>query len=320
MRKLIVAAFAAVLLLPHIAVHAQTYPSKPIKLVLPFGPGSATDTIARMITQDLSQAIGQPVVIVNKPGADGAIAAVELKRSAPDGYSFLFGTNSPYAVVPNLRKEQQYDPLVDFAPVTYLGDTPFLIVVHPDVPVKTMAELVAYAKANPKKLNYASGNTFAIVATAMIAKHAGIEMLHIPYKTEPEAIPDLLSGQIQVMLGTPATTLQHVKAGKLTALATILDERSPLAPDLPTLTEQGFPKLPIGPWFGLTAPAGTPPEIIAFMNKAFATSMSKPEVKEQLARIGFTPRPGTPEQFGAYMKDQIAVWKQALKDAGIEPQ
>ncbi|MEI2677369.1 MAG: tripartite tricarboxylate transporter substrate binding protein [Burkholderiaceae bacterium] len=183
-----------------------------------FGPGSSTDTLARIIIQDLSQTIGQPIAVVNKPGADGSIAAIEVKRSAPDGYTFFFGTNSPYVVVPNLRKEPPYDTLADFAPVTMLGDTSFLLVVHPSIPAKTLAELVAYAKANPKKLNYASGNTFAIVATAMIAKQSGIEMLHAPYKTEPEAITDLLSGQVHVMLATPPVLLPHVLAGKLTAL------------------------------------------------------------------------------------------------------
>ena len=320
MRQLLTAVIAAMLLISGLPAHAQPYPSKPIKLVLPFGPGSSTDTLARIIIQDLSQTIGQPIAVVNKPGADGSIAAIEVKRSAPDGYTFFFGTNSPYVVVPNLRKEPPYDTLADFAPVTMLGDTSFLLVVHPSIPAKTLAELVAYAKANPKKLNYASGNTFAIVATAMIAKQSGIEMLHVPYKTEPEAITDLLSGQVHVMLATPPVLLPHVLAGKLTALAVTTDERSPLTPELPTLVEAGVPKLPIGPWFALTAPAGTPADVIAFMNREFAKSMKKPEVEAGLKRAGFTPKPSTPEALGAYIKDQLAVWKTALKEAGIEPQ
>ena len=320
MRTFVAAIVAAVLFLPQPTGHAQTYPTKPIKLVVPFGPGSATDTLARITAQDLSQSIGQQVVVVNKAGADGSIAAVEVKRSAPDGYTFLFGTNSPFSVVQNMRKEPPYDTLADFTPVIYLGDTPFVIVTHPSVPAKNLAELIAYAKANPKKLNYATGNTFAIVATAMFAKRVGIEMLAIPYKAEPEAIPDLLSGQVQLMFGTPTTTIPHIKAGKLTGLATIFDERTPLLPELPTMIEQGHPKLPIGPWFALAGPAGMPADIVTFMNKAITTSLAKPEIQQQLAQFGFTARPGTPEALGTYFKDQLAVWKAALADAGVEQQ
>jgi tripartite-type tricarboxylate transporter receptor subunit TctC len=318
--KWIVTILTAVLLLPLTGAHAQQYPNKPIKWVLPFGPGSATDTLSRIIAQDVSQAIGQTIVAIHKPGADGSIAGVEVKRSAPDGYTFLFGTNSPFSVVQNMRKEPPYDTLADFTPVIYLGDTPFVVVTHPSVPAKNLAELIAYAKANPKKLNYVTGNTFAIVATAMFAKRNGIEMLAIPYKAEPEAIPDLLSGQVQLMFGTPTTTIPHIKAGKLTGLAVIFDERTPLLPELPTMIEQGHPKLPIGPWFALAGPAGMSAEIVAFMHKAITTSLAKPEIKQQLAQFGFTPRPGTPDQLGTYFKDQLAVWKSALKDAGVEPQ
>ena len=195
MRKLTGAFLASLLLLPLSAAQAQQYPTKPIRWILPFGPGSATDTLSRIIAQDVSQAIGQTIVAIHKPGADGSIAAVEVKRSAPDGYTFLFGTNSPFSVVQNMRKEPPYDTMADFTPVTYLGDTPFVIVAHPSVPAKNLAEFIAHAKANPRKLNYATGNTFAIVATAMFAKRTGIEMQAIPYKAEPEAIPDLLSGR-----------------------------------------------------------------------------------------------------------------------------
>jgi tripartite-type tricarboxylate transporter receptor subunit TctC len=314
------AALAALMILPHAAARAQSYPSKPIKLVLPFGPGSATDTVSRIIAQDLSIRIGQQFVPIHKPGADGSLAAIEVKRSAADGYTLLFGTNSPFSVVPNLRKEAPYDTLADFTPITYLGDTPFVIVANPSVPAKSLAELIAYAKANPRKLNYASGNTFAIVATAMFAANAGIEMQHIPYKSEPEAIPDLLSGQVQLMFGTPTTTIPHVRAGKLTVLAQIFDTRSPLLPDVPTTIELGQPKLPIRPWFALAGPAGMPAETVDYLNKEFAVTLAKPEIQEQLAKFGFTPRPGTPQALGAFFKDQLAVWKSALAAAGIEPQ
>jgi tripartite-type tricarboxylate transporter receptor subunit TctC len=320
MQKLIAAALAAILFLPQAAVHAQPYPSRPIKFVVPFGPGSASDTLARIAGQELAQSLGQPIVVINKPGADGALAAIEVKRSAPDGYTFLFGTNSPLAVVPNMRKEPPYDVLADFTPVTYLGDNTFFVVVHPSVPAKSIAELIAHAKANPKALNYAAGNTYALVATAMFAANAGIEMVAIPYKSEPDAITDLLSGRVHLMNGTSTTTAPHVKAGNLRVLATTFHERSPLMPDVPSIVEAGQPKFPISPWFALVGPVGLPPEIVARMHKEMAAVLANPAVKEQMQKQGFVPKSSTPEELAAYMKDQLTVWKTALHAAGIEPQ
>jgi tripartite-type tricarboxylate transporter receptor subunit TctC len=320
LRKLISAALAAIVGLCASAATAQPYPSKPIKFVLPFGAGSASDALARIIGNELTKSLGQPIVVVAKPGANGSISAVEVKRSAPDGYTFLFGTNSPLAVVPNLMKEPPYDVMADFTPVTFLGENTFFFAVHPEVPAKSISELVAYAKANPKKLNYASGNTFAIVATTLFASAAGIEMEHIPYKTEPDAIVDLLSGRVQLMNSTPTTVLPHIKAGKLRALATTLTERSPLLPDVPTLIEQGQPKLPIGPWFALVGPAGLPADIVARMNEEMRAVLNNPEIRQQVQAQGFSPRPSTPEELKTYMADQIEVWKSALKAADIPQQ
>ena len=179
-RKLAATVFAAALMLPLATASAQQYPSKPIRFVLPFGPGSASDALERILTHDIAPALGQPIVIVHKPGADGSLAAIEVKRSPPDGYTYLFGTNSPFSVVPNIRKEPPYDVMADFSPVTFLGETTFFLVVPQSVPASTMAEFVAHAKANPKKLNYASGNTYAIVATALLAQNAGIDKNHNP--------------------------------------------------------------------------------------------------------------------------------------------
>ena len=320
MRRLVAAALAAVLFLPQAVAHAQPWPSRPIKFVIPFGPGSASDTLARIAGQELGQSLGQPVVVINKPGADGALSGIEVKRSPPDGYTFLFGTNSPLAVAPNMRKEQPYDVLADFTPVTFLGDNTFFIVVHPSVPATSIGELVAHAKANPKMLNYAAGNTYALVATAMFAANAGIEMQAIPYKSEPEAITDLLSGRIHLMFGTSTTIAPHVRAGNLRALATTFHERSPLMPDVPSIVEAGQPKFPIGPWFALVGPAGVPPEIVARMHTEMAAVLANPTVREQMLKQGFIPRSSTPEELTAYMKDQLTVWKAALKAAGIEPQ
>lgn len=319
MLRVVVAALAA-MLLPLAVAQAQPYPSKPIRFVIPFGPGSASDALARIAGQELSQSLGQQVIVIHKPGADGALAAVEVQRAAPDGYTFLFGTNSPLAVVPNLRKEPPYNPLTDFTPVTFLGDNTFFLVVHPSVPAKTVAEFVAYAKANPKKVNYAAGNTYALVATGMFAANNGIDLQAIPYKSEPDAIVDLLSGQVQLMNGTSTTTLAHVKDGKLRALATSFHERSPLMPELPSIVEAGQPKFPVGPWFALVGPAGLPADIVARMNKEMVAVLAKPNVVEAMNRHGFIPRSSTPEALAAYMKDQLGVWKTALKAAGMEPQ
>ena len=312
--------FAALLLGPQVGVQAQPYPSKPIKFVIPFGPGSASDALARIAGQELLQTLGQPVIVVPKPGADGALSALEVKRSPADGYTFLFGTNSPLAVVPNVRKEPPYDVMTDFTPVTFLGDNTFFLVVHPSVPAKTVNELIAYAKANPKALNYAAGNTYALVATAMFAVNNGIEMQSVPYKSEPDAIVDLLSGRVRLMNGTATNVLAHVKEGKLRALATTFHERSALMPDVPSFPEVGQGKLPIGPWFALVGPAGLPPDIVARMNKAMVAALAKPAVKEPMLKQGFIAKSSTPEALAAYMKDQLAVWKTALKAAGVEAQ
>ena len=319
MLKFIGAALAAVLFWP-LGVQAQAYPSKPIRFVIPFGAGSASDALARIAGQELEQTLGQPIIVVPKPGADGALAASEVKHAAPDGYTFLFGTNSPLAVVPNAQKNPPYNVLTDFTPVTYLGDNTFFWVVHPSVPATTVKELVAFAKASPTPMNYATGNTYAFVSMAMFARNNGIKLEAVRYKSEPDAITDLLSGRVPLMNGTSTSTLPHVKAGKLRALSTSFPERSPLLPELPSIVEAGQPRFPIGPWFALVGPAGLSPEIVATMNKAVVAALAKPSVVEAMQRHGFIPKSSTPEALAAYMKDQIGVWKTALADAGIEPQ
>jgi tripartite-type tricarboxylate transporter receptor subunit TctC len=288
--------------------------------VLAFGPGSASDALARIAGQELSQSLGHPVVVVHKPGADGALSALDVKRSAPDGYTFLFGTNSPLAVVPNIRKEPPYDVVADFTPVTFLGENSFFVVVHPSVPAKTLAELIAYAKANPRAVNYASPNTYALVATGMFAASNGIAMHSVPYKSEPDAMADLLSGRIHLMFGTSTNVGGHVKDGKLRALATTLNERSALMPDAPSFREVGQPRLPISPWFALVGPAGLSPEIVARMNREMVAVLAKSSVKDAMLRHGFVARSSTPEALAAWMKEQLAIWKTALKAAGLEPQ
>jgi tripartite-type tricarboxylate transporter receptor subunit TctC len=320
MLRFVVAALAALLLLPNAEAQAQAYPAKPIRFVIPFGAGSATDALARIAGQELEALLGQPIIVVQKPGADGALAASEVKRAASDGYTFMFGTNSPLAMVPNMQKEPPYNVMTDFTPVTYLGENTFFIVVHPSVPANTLAEFVAYARTTPKPLNYASGNTYAFVSMAMLALNNKIQLEAIRYKSEPDAITDLLSGRVQLMNGTATSLLAHVKAGKLKALSTAFEERSPLMPDVPSILEAGQGKFPISPWFALVGPADLPADIVTTMNKAMVATLAKPSVREAMQRHGFLPRTSTPQELSTYMKDQLAVWKVALKDAGIEPQ
>ena len=312
-------ALATTLLLASAAV-AQPYPSKPIKFVIPFGPGSATDLLARVVAQDLTASLGQPVVILHKPGADGSIAGVEVVRSAPDGYTFLFGSNSPLAVMQLMRKQPPYDALKDFTPISMLGGNTFFLLVSPTLPVKSLAELVAHAKANPKTLNYAAGNTYALASLKMLSKTLGIEIEPIPYKSEPDAVVDLMSGQVHIMNTTSSTAIPQVKAGKLNAVATMLGQRSPLLPDVPSIVEFGLKTLPIEPWFALVGPAGLPADIVQRMNKEVAASLAKPQVRALLLPQGFIPRSSTPEELATYMKDQVRIWAAALKDAGVEPQ
>ena len=300
---------------------AQLWPTKPVKIVSPFGAGSANDALARALAHELSLAVGQPVVVENRAGADGAIGATTVLRAPPDGYTLLNGSNSPLSVVPHIRKEPPYNVLTDFTPITFLGENTFYVVAHPSVPAKSLAELIAHAKAQPGKLNYASGNTFSIVSTAMMVTRNGISVEHVPYKTEPDAIIDILSGRIQFMIASATTVAGHVKDGKLRALATTLPERSPLLPDVPSFVEAGQPKLPIGPWAALVGPAGVPPEIVERINKTVAAAVAKPNIQNELiTKHGFSVRTSSPGELAQFLKDQLAIWKDALDVAGIKPQ
>ncbi len=296
------------------------FPSKPIRVVVPFGAGSSTDIVMRIIAQPLGQALGQPVVVDNKPGADGAIAAVDVMKAAPDGHTLMLATNSPLSAAPHLKKNLPYHPINDFTPISFVGNYTFFIVVHPSVPAKSLAELIAHARANPGKLNYATGNTTAIVSSAMFATLAKIDMQHIPYKTEPPAITDILSGQIHLMFSSYSTVAPHLQAGKLRALVTTLPERSPLLADVPSIVEAGFPKFPIVPWAGMVGPAKIPREVVDRLNRDLNAVLKRPEVRESLAKQAFAPRGSTADEMAAVVKEQLEVWGKAVRDAGIQPE
>lgn len=316
LRHIAAIALVAVAALPA----AAQYPSKPIRMIVPFPSGSATDTVARILAASLSQALSQPVIVEDKPGADGAIAGELVAKSAPDGYTLLMATNSPLAAVPLLRKNPPYDPIVDFTPISFVGRYTFYLLVHAGVPAKTLTELLDYARANPDKLNYATGNTTGIVSTGQLLALGGVKMVHVPYKGEPAAITDLVGGRVHVMFATPTTALAFIKEGKLRALATTNSKRTAQLPEVPTMAEAGMPRFSIGTWAALFGPAKMPREILDRLNHEVNAAMKRPEVREQLERQAFEYAPSTPEEMGAFLKDQIEVWGRAIRESGIKPE
>jgi len=295
------------------------YPSKPVRFIVPFGAGSSTDIVARIVAQPLGAALGQPIVVENRPGADGAIAAEQTARAAPDGHTLFLATNSPLSATPHLKKKLPYDALADFTPVSLVGRYTFFIVVNPAVPANTLQELIGYARANPGKLNYGTGNTTSIVSTALFATLSGINIVHVPYKTEPPAVTDLISGQIQLMISSYSTVAPHIREGKLRGLVTTLDARSPLLPDVPTIVEGGMAKFPIVSWAGMFGPARLPPEIVRRLNGEVTAILNRPDVKEQLARQAFAGAGSSPDELAAFTKEQYEMWGKAIRDAGIQP-
>ena len=311
---------AAGLALAATGASAQPYPSKPITIVVPFAAGSGTDSIARIIGQYLQNALNQSVVIENKVGASGVLAATSVARAAPDGYTLLMATNSTHSANPHLFKSLSYDPVKDFAPVARAGSYVFMLVVNPEVPAKTLPELVAYAKANPGKLTYASGNTTGIVAGETLKSKAGIDVLHIPYKSTPPAINDVLGGRVSMMFIDLAPGLEHVRAGTLRPLAVTTRERSALLPDLPSLSEAGIPGYDVTSYAALFAPAGTPKDIVDRLNAEVQKIIANPDAKARIAITGFDAFSGPPETLATFVQSELVNWGKLIKDAGIEPQ
>ena len=299
--------------------HAQ-YPTKPIRVIVPFAAGSTTDVIMRILAQPMQQSLGQTIVMDNRPGGDGALAGDMVARAPADGYTLLMATNSPLSAVPHLRKKPPYDALKDFAPISLAGYYTFLLAVHPSVPAKTLRELHDHARANPGKLNYATGNTSSIVITALLHSQAGVKMLHVPYKSEPPAIIDLISGQVQVMVTSYSTVAAHLKEGRLRALALALNQRSPLLPNVPTVVESGLPKFTITPWAGVFAPARTPKDVVDRLSREINAALKRPEIRSQLEQQAFAGAGSTPEALGVWVKDQYHLWGAAMRDAGIQPE
>ena len=298
--------------------HAQAqYPTKPIRIIVPFATGGGGELSTRIIAQPLSQALGQPVIVDTKPGADGQIAAQETMRATADGHTIFAASGSALSAVPALRKTSPYDPLADFTPISSFYTASNFVLVHSSVPARSLRELIDYARTNPGKLSYGSGNTYSVVAMAKLLKQTGTSMVHVPYKGEGQAVLDFITGRIQVMVATPAATLVHVKEGKLQALATTLPQRSSLLPDVPTLAEAGFPELRFVGWAGFVGPANLPRDVSERLSREINLVLKRDEIREQLAKLGFVGRGSSPEEFAEFMKEQLVVWRQGIREAGI---
>jgi tripartite-type tricarboxylate transporter receptor subunit TctC len=306
--------FLLILAFPVLA--AAQYPNKPIRAIVAFGVGGATDVIARIVAASLSQSLGQPVVIDNRPGADGIVAGNELVKAAPDGYTVFFGTSTQISAIQALRKNVPFDPIADMTPIGGIGVNSFFWVVHPDVPAKTLKELGAYGRANPDKLTAGSSSATGTLAPTLLATAERFKMPVILYKSETTALNDLIAGRIQVMLIT-GTLAQHVRDGRARGLATLLPARSKALPDLPTMVESGLPPFPGIPWMGLFGPAKMPKELVDRLSKELLATLAKPEVRVQIERQAMELNPLSAEGMGALAKDQVAVWRKLTTDAGM---
>jgi tripartite-type tricarboxylate transporter receptor subunit TctC len=302
-----------------VGAHAQTYPARPVRLVVPFPAGSATDQVARLVGQQLQDELKQPFVVENKPGAQGSIAAGEVARAAPDGYTLLVTTNTPQAANVSLFKKLAYDPVKDFAPVARIGTTSFMLMVRADSPLKTFKEFLADARAKPGKLAAGYGSSGSQVSLAMLKSMGGLDVTAVPYKGIPQTITDVLGGTLSFTFVDLGNALAQAKGGKLRGLAVTSAKRTPLAPDVPAVAEElkGFELIA---WFALMAPAGTPPEIVQRLHDVTVKGIGKAEVKEKFAAIGTDVAPMSPGELAKFIQSEIAHWAKLVKLAGIQPE
>lgn len=294
------------------------FPNGPVRLVVPFPAGAASDVIARALARSAATKLGQPMIVDNKAGADGMISASEVARAKPDGQTLLFGTNSALSASPALRVKVPYDPVKSFAPITELGRYTFFLYVNAASPAKTLPEFIAYAKAHPGKLNYATGNTTALVSSLQFNAISKIDLVPVAYKGEPAAIIDLLDDRVQMMFGNPTLGITHLSSGKLRVLATTSEARSPLLPEVPTMKEAGVNGFNITSWAGLFAPAGTPEPVLAKIREAFTAALKDPEVIAALEKQGFTPTPSTPATLAKLVEEQLVRYRTTIRAAGIQ--
>jgi len=313
-----VAAIAA-LAVPPAFGQAQDYPKGPVRMLVPFPPGSATDHAARVMAQQLQNALGKSFVIENKAGAQGTIAGNEVVRAAPDGQTLLFTSNTAIASNVPLMKKMPYDPAKDFAPVAGIGETSLVLMVKPEFPAKDLKEFIALVKQRPGKVSAGYGSTSSQISISMLNKLAGLDVLSVPYKGIPLAVNDVMGGQVDFTFVDLGNALAQAKGGKLRAVAVTAPTRSPLAPDWPTLAEV-LPAYNITAWFVIAAPAGTPKDIVDKLHAATTKALGTAEVKEKLAGVGITPMPMTPAELQRFIVAEIAKWTKLTKEAGIEPE
>jgi tripartite-type tricarboxylate transporter receptor subunit TctC len=320
-RKFLTLAILAAASLCGTASFAQAWPNKPIKAIVPFAPGSATDQIGRAFAAEMSKALGQVIVVDNKPGVNGMLGASEVAKATPDGYTILIGTNSTNAALKSLMKQLPYNQDTAFAPLGYMGSVPLIVAVNNDVPAKNLRDLVTLAKTKAGHVTFASASTSQLVSTEMLASMAGVQMTNVPYKSGPAAMTDLIGGQVMLFTADFAVMLPQVKGGKIRGLAVTSTKRSPAIPELPTVNEAlGIKDYELIAYFAMFAPAGTPPEIVAKLNQAINAAASSKELQEKFAPLGFVVEPGTPEALAQRTKLETAKWAKAIKDAKIEPQ
>lgn len=298
-------------------VGAQEYPKGPVRMIVPFPPGSATDLAGRIIAEQLQKSLGKPFVVENKPGAQGTIAGLEVVRAAPDGHTLLFTSNTAIASNVPLMKKMPYDPTKDFAPVAGIGDNSLVLMVKPDFPAKDLREFIAYAKANPGKLAAGYGSTSSQISISMLSKMAGLDVLPVPYKGIPLAVNDVLSGQVHFTFVDLGNAMAQAKGGKLRPIAITAAKRNPLVPDWPTLAEV-LPGYNITAWFAIAAPAGTPKPVVDALHAAASKALTQPDVKERLAGIGIAPMPMTPAELSQFISTEVVKWTKLTKEAGIE--
>jgi tripartite-type tricarboxylate transporter receptor subunit TctC len=318
LRALLGASLATLAAAASPSVRAQAaFPTKPIRLITGFPAGSATDGICRAIAEPMRQKLGQPVIVENRAGANGAVGAAEVARAAPDGHTLFFGTATAMSYTPSIKKNPPYDSIADFTPISNLCIFTFYLMVQPSLPVNTLAEFVAYAKANPGKIAYATGNSTGILSIAQLAQANKLDMTHVPYKGEAQAVIDMVGGRVQAMFATPAVLPQLLKE-KFKMVAVLLPRRTTSYPDVPTMSEAGQPLVNILPWGGLFGPARMPRDIVERISRDFNVIMRRPDVAEQYEKLGLLPTPSTPEVLGTLVKDQLGAWSKSMRAAGIE--
>ena len=311
--------FAAVVAYPWSNAAAQAYPSRPMTLVVPFPPGAATDVFARAAGRRMGELMGHTIVILNRDGASGAIGTEMVAKAAGDGYTLLWGSSGPLAISPVWTEKLAYDPLRDFAPVSLFEKIPYLLIVHPAVPARNLKELVALARAHPGKLNFASSGTggTAHLAGELFKSMTKIDIVHVPYRGTSLFATELIAGQVDLAFAGPTTALPHLAPGRIRALATTGARRSAMFPDVPTMSEAGVPGYEFTQWYGLLVPAKTPREIVNALNAALLKAMDEPDVKKRIASEAAAPAQGTPEEFSAYLKSELAKNAKMIRDANL---